>query len=135
MPTFDSAKVAATVMPRSGLDATTVTGEIAIPTGFATNDVLRVVKVPAGATVLNVTCSSSAGVGATANLTVGDGDDVDRFITSTAFTASALARLNAHTGHGYKYTADDTIDVVAASIATPTVGTIVRVTVEYTLQF
>jgi len=134
MPTFQSSKVAATVMARSGLDTTTVTGEIAIPTGFATNDVLEMVKIPAGATVLNCILSSSAGVGATANLAVGDGGDTDRHITSTAFTAAALARSNAHTGHGFRYTADDTIDILAVSIATPTVGTVVRLTVEYTMQ-
>jgi|694.fasta_scaffold14037_7 hypothetical protein len=134
MPTFQSSKVAATVMARSGLDTTTVTGEIAIPTGFATNDVVEMVKVPAGATVLNVKLTSSAGVGATANLAVGDGVDTDRFITSTAFTASAVARDNTHVGHGHRYTADDTIDILAVSIATPTVGTVVRLTVEYTMQ-
>lgn len=134
MATFQSSKVAASVMARSGLDTTTVTAEIAIPTGFATNDVLEMVKIPAGATVINCTLTSSAGVGATANLAVGDGGDTDRHITSTAFTASALVRTNAHSGHAYKYTADDTIDILAVSIATPTVGTVVRLTVEYTLQ-
>lgn len=134
MPTFTSSKVAASVMARGDIDITSVTAEFAIPTGFATNDVVEMVKVPVGATVLEVLASSSAGVGATANLAVGDGGDTDRYITSTAFTAAALTRLNAHTGHGYRYTADDTIDILAASIATPTVGTVVRLTVIYTFQ-
>lgn len=134
MPTFQSSKVAATVMARGGIDATTQTAEYTIPAGFATNDVVEMVKIPAGATVVNVTLSSSAGVGATANLAVGDGGDTDRYITSTAFTAAALARLNAHTGHGYRFTAEDTIDILAASIATPTAGTVVRLTVEYQMQ-
>ena len=134
MATFQSSKVAATVMARSNIDITSVTAEFAIPTGFATNDVVEMAKIPEGATVLEVLASSSAGVGATANLAVGDGGDTDRYITSTAFTSATLTRLNAHTGHGYRYTADDTIDILAASIATPTVGTVVRLTVIYTLQ-
>lgn len=134
MATFQSSKAVSTVMARGGIDVTTQTAEFAIPTGFATNDVVEMVKAPAGATVLNVKLTSSAGVGATANLAVGDGGDTDRFITSTAFTASAVARDNTHVGHGHRYTADDSIDILAVSIATPTVGTVVRMTVEYTMQ-
>jgi hypothetical protein len=134
MPTFQSSKVATTVMARAGIDATTQTATYTIPSGFATNDVVEMVKIPAGATVINVILSSSAGVGATANLAVGDGGDTDRHITSTAYTAAALTRTNAHTGHGYLYTAEDTIDILAVSIATPTVGTVVRLTVEYQMQ-
>lgn|SRR5574343_784128 len=134
MPIFQSSRVAPTFMARSGVDETSITAEFTIPTGFATNDVVEMVKIPAGAMVVELIFSSSAGVGATANLAIGDGADTDRYITSTAFTAAALARLNAHTGHGYRYTADDTIDILAASIATPTVGTVVRLTVIYTLQ-
>lgn len=134
MATFQSSKAVSTVMARGGTDVTTQTAEYAIPTGFATNDVVEMVKVPAGATVLNVKLTSSAGVGATANLAVGDGGDTDRFITSTAFTASAVARDNTHVGHGHRYTSDDSIDILAVSIATPTVGTVVRMTVEYTMQ-
>lgn len=121
-------------MARGGIDVTSQTVDYSIPTGFATNDVVEMIKVPAGATVLNVTLTSSAGVGATANLAVGDGGDTDRYVTSTAFTASALARTNTHVGHGHRYTAEDTIDILAVSIATPTVGTVVRLTVEYTMQ-
>jgi len=134
MPTFQSAKATTTVMARGGIDATTQTAEFTIPTGFATNDVVEMLKIPAGATVVDVTLSSSAGVGATANLAVGDGGDTDRYITSLAYTATALNRLNAHTGHGFRFTAEDTIDILAVSIATPTVGTVVRLTVEYQMQ-
>lgn len=134
MPTFTAAKGAATVQARGGIDVTTQSETIAIPTGFATNDDLAMFRVPAGAQILDVTLSSSAGVGATANLTVGDATVNNRFITSTAFTASTVARLNAHTGHGHRYTDETMIRVYGASIATPTVGTIVRLTVKYSMQ-
>lgn len=135
MATFTTTKTAASIQPRAGIDVTSVTGEFSIPTGFATNDVVQMVKVPKGALVQEVILSSSAGVGATANLAVGDSGNTARYIASTAFTAAALARLGVHAGHGFVFTADGTVDVLAASIATPTVGTVIRLTVIYTLQF
>lgn len=134
MATLTSSGVAATVQARSGLDITSVVKSYTIAAGFATGDVIQMVKIPENATVLEVILSSSAGVGTTANLSVGDGLDADRYITSTAYTAAALTRLNAHTGVGYKYTAEDTIDVTGVSIATPTVGTVITLAVLYTLQ-
>jgi len=134
MPTYQASKVASTVQARGGIDITSVTGEYTVSTNLATNDIIEMVKIPAGATVLEVIFSGSASVGATGNLAVGDDGDTDRFITSTAFTAAALARLNAHSGHGHRYTADNTIDVLAVSIATPATGAVLRLTVIYTLQ-
>ena len=134
MATFQSSKAVSTVQARGGIDITSVTAEYSIPTGFATNDVVQMVKVPANAIIQEVVLSSSAGVGATANLALGDTGNTARYIASTAFTASTLARLGVHAGHGYKFAADGTVDILAASIATPTVGTVVRLTVIYTLQ-
>lgn len=134
MATFQSSKAVSTVQARGGIDITSVTAEFSIPTGFATNDVVQMAKVPANATIQEVIVSSSAGVGATGNLAVGDAGSTARYIASTAFTASTLARLGVHAGHGYKFTADGSVDILAASIATPTVGTVVRLTVIYTLQ-
>lgn len=134
MATFTSSKAVSTVQARGGIDITSVTAEYTIPTGFATSDVVQMVKVPKDATIQEVILSSSAGVGATANLSLGDTGNTARYIASTAFTAATLARLGVHAGHGYKFTADGTIDIAAVSIATPTVGTVVRLTVIYTLQ-
>lgn len=134
MTTFQASKVASTVQARGGIDITSVTGEFTVSSNLTTNDIIEMVKIPAGATVLEVIFSSSASVGSTGNLAVGDGGDTDRFITSSAVTAAALLRLNAHTGHGYRYTADDTIDVLAASIATPATGAVLRLTAIYTFQ-
>lgn len=134
MATFTTTKTAAGVQARGGIDLTSVTGEFSIPSGFATSDVVQMVKIPKGALIQEVILSSSAAVGATANLSVGDSGSSARFIASTAFTAASLARLGVHAGHGFVTTADGTIDVAAVSIATPTVGTVIRLTVIYTLQ-
>lgn len=138
MATFTTTKTASGIQPRGDIDITSVTGEFTIPTGFATNDVVQMVKIPKGALLQEVILSSSAGVGATANLSVGDTNgtpNAARYVASTAFTAATLARLGVHAGHGYSFTADSTVDVTAVSIATPTVGTVIRLTVIYTMNF
>lgn len=135
MATFTTTKTAAGVQPRGDVDLTSVTGEFAVPSGFATNDVVQMVKVPKGATIQEIIISSSAGVGATANLSVGDTGNAARYVASTAFTSASLARLGVHAGHGFVTTADGTIDVTAVSIATPTAGTVIRLTAIYTMNF
>ena len=134
MATYSASKVATTVQSRAGIDITSVTSSYTIAVALVTSDVIQMCKIPAGATVQEVIFSGSASIGGTASLTIGDGADVDRFITATSFASAALARLNAHTGHGYTYTAEDTIDVAAASMATGTTAAVVTLTVIYTMQ-
>lgn len=134
MPTYSASKVATTVQSRAGTDITSVTASYTIAVALVTSDVIQLCKVPAGATIQEVIFSCSASVGATANLSIGDGNSTARFISSTAHTATTLTRLNAHIGHGYLYTVEDTIDVAAASIVTGTTGTVVTLTVVYTMQ-
>jgi len=135
MPTFTTTKTASGVQPRGDIDISSITGEFTIPSGFATSDIVQMIKIPKGATVQEIILSSSAGVGATANLSVGDTGNAARYVASTAFTAATLARLGVHAGHGFVTTADGTIDVTAVSIATPTAGTVIRLTAIYTMNF
>lgn len=136
MPTYRANKVASTVQARGGIDLTSVTGELTVSTNLAANDILEMVKIPAGATVQELIVSVSASVASTATAVVGDGADTDRFITSGALGqgAASLVRLNAATGHGYLYTAEDTIDIVYTAITTPATGAVIRLTAFYTMQ-
>lgn len=93
------------------------------------NDVVRSIPVVAGARVLEVILSSTdLDTDATPAivLAVGDGSDEDRFITaSTAGQGGGVERLNNIAGHGYEYTADDTIDIkVTTAPDTGVVGTV-----------
>lgn len=94
-------------------------------TGFVVNDVVQMIKVQSGERVLDVILSvddldSSTGI----ELGVGDGGDDDRYITaSTIGQAGGLARMARHVGHGYAYTADDTIDIKVTTAATGTAAT------------
>ena len=92
-------------------------------------DVIQMVPVASGAIILEVilavddldTATSQAVV-----LDVGDGSDTDRFIDgSTAGQGGGVTRLNSAAGLMYKYTADDTIDVlVQVAPGTAAAGTI-----------
>ncbi|MBL0320563.1 MAG: hypothetical protein IPP74_14905 [Alphaproteobacteria bacterium] len=91
-------------------------------TAFIINDVVQMVKVSAGtvvvAMILSVDALESNGVIVTA---VGDGSDDDRFITGSTIgrsSASGVQALNAHTGHLYAYTSDDTIDFKVTTAGT-----------------
>ena len=134
MATYSSSKVATTVQAKAGVDIISVTGSYTIVTALVTSDIIQMVKLPKGVTVQEVICSGSASVGATAALTVGDTGNNARYITSTSFAASALARTNAHTGHGYLTTADGTVDITAGTMATGTTGTVLTLTVIYTIN-
>lgn len=136
MPTYSSSGVASTVQPRASLETVTVSRSYTVSSNLATSDVIQMVKIPAGATIIDLIASASASVGATASATVGDGNDVDRFITASQLGqgAAQLVAMNAATGHGYKYTADDTIDIRYASVATPATGAVLTLTVTYTMQ-
>lgn len=136
MATFQADKTAATVQARGGIDLTSVTGTYTVGANLAANDVIEMVKIPAGATVQEVIVSASASVAATSTGQVGDGADTDRYVTSGAIGsgAASLSRLNAATGHGYKYTSDDTIDIVFTVQTTPTTGAVLKLTAFYTMQ-
>ena len=136
MPTYKADKTVSTVQARGGIDLTSVTGTYTITANLAAADILEMVKVPAGAMVQEVIVSGSASVAGTSTGSVGDGADVDRYVTSGALGSGAafLTRLNAATGHGYVYSAEDTIDIVFTTQTTPTTGAVIKLTAFYTMQ-
>lgn len=141
MPTVVSStsEVGDLASPRSNIGVTVQQASYTVPTsgdGTAAGDIIQMLEVPIGATILDVwlSCTDIDTNGAPAVvLSVGDGGDVDRFILdSTIGQAGGYARLNNTAGAAYTYTADDTIDVkVVTAAATKAAGTIV-LTVFYT---
>lgn len=113
--------------------------------GSAAGDILQMVTVPKGATILDMALSAEdldTNATPTITLSVGDGDDDDRFIVaSTVAQAGGIVRLGVGVAaadidgaHGFKYTAQDTIDVkIVAAAATKAAGNI-TLTVWYTLD-
>ena len=115
--TLYASKVGSGVQPRANIELTEVHATYSLSAALVVNDVIQMVKIPAGATVISVTLAAadldSSGTPAIV-LTVGDGDDTDRFITTAVGTiaqAGGVCRLDNPVGLNHKYTADDTIDV------------------------
>ena len=84
--------------------------------------------VSKGEVVLEVILGNDA-LGASTTLTVGDGDDADRFITSQDSSTAGVARTSAISGMNYEFPADDTIDVKlggAAGTGTVSVTALVK---------
>lgn len=134
MSTFYSDAAAASVNTRTSLGVNVVIGTYELGAALAANDVIEMVKVPENAIIDEIILEASdLDTGGTPAITldVGDGSDTDRFIDgSTVGKNGGVDRLGASLG--YKYTANDTIDIkVATGPATgATTGTI-KLLVQY----
>lgn len=100
---------------------------ITIGTALATNDIIQLVTIPAGATILDGLIASGGTQGANSDSTfkVGDGSDDDRFLTTTQGivlrSGGGTSRFNPTavlTGVNYTYTSEDTIDLTVAAQGT-----------------
>ena len=85
------------------------------------NDVYQMIKVPEGAVITGgwlMVDSDSA-----FTISVGDGADVDRYISGASVSASQTTHgfirdlSGATSGLGHKYTADDTIDIKLTAVS------------------
>ena len=136
--TFTNAKAAAGVQARVGLDTITVFAEHEISAALVVNDVIQMVKVPAGAVILDVKLASDDldSAGPAIVLDVGDGTVTDRFIDgATVAQGSGVTSLNEVDGLLYEYTAEDTIDIlVQVAPATGATSGTLRLAVTYTMQ-
>jgi hypothetical protein len=127
---------------RAGLSLCSFTGEYALPAtnDLDTNDLLKMVPIPNGATVLDVIADIPTGgldTGTSITWTVGDDGDEDRYITTQTVgqsSAGGIVRMNA-AGGTYKYTADNTIDIkITAGAGTNTTTGTIKLTVIYTMD-
>ncbi len=109
-------------------------------TAFVINDVVQMVKVQSGTVIVAAILSCDALDSSTGIVTaLGDGSDDDRFITGATIGrsgASGIQALNAHSGHLYQYTSDDTIDFKVTTAASGTASTTgkIRASVRVTPQ-
>jgi hypothetical protein len=140
--TYSADKVAATVQSRAGIGMEAVFETFEASVALIINDVIQMVKVPVGATILEILLGvDDLDSGTDVTLSVGDGSDVDRFIeAATIGQGGGVVRLGQGvTGAAaagcmnYEYTAEDTIDIKV--IAAPTGGTgTLKLAVIYTMQ-
>lgn len=114
----------------------TVYSDFTFPAAPVINDVVQMIKVPKGATMVSVALGSDdldTNGSPLITLDVGDGGDVDRFIAASTIAQAGTIPVEGilKTGFGFAYTADDTIDItVKAAPATGVVG-VVRLAATY----
>jgi len=132
-----SCKAGSGVQPRANLGICSVSGTYAIDATLLTADVIHMVKIPAGATVLDVILDAGDMDSATSlTLSVGYTGALNAFIDgSTIGRAGGIERLSVVGGTQHKFDADDTIQVSAKAGAggADTSGTI-NLTVLYTMD-
>ena len=138
MATLQTSKVASTVQARGGTDITAVYATYELGAALALNDVIEMVKVPAGATILDIilhTTDLDTGGSPTITLDVGDGADPDRFMDGLIIGRTGGRAIVDQAGLLHKYTAEDTIDVlVQAGPATGATSGSIKMVVYYTMQ-
>ena len=124
MATRSSSKVAAGTPAKGlsvGLVAVTATYSVAAATSLSAGDVIQMVNVPKGATVIYVALSGGSG---DALCSLGDGVSDTRYLAySSMGSVTSVVRtitLNA-SNVPYVYSTDDTIDVFVSTVS---VGTI-----------
>jgi hypothetical protein len=123
MATRTTAKTAAGVQPkgnRVGMVAVTGIYSVGAALSLSAGDVIQMVKVPKGATVVYLALSGGSG---DALVSVGDGVDDDRYIVAVTMSSAqpTVRTISAHTGNTpYVYSVDDTIDI---AVSTVSVGT------------
>ena len=138
--TFTTDKVGSGVQPLAGIGSHAVYAEYELAAALVVNDVIQMVKVPAGARITEVILTvDDLDSGTQLVLDVGDGSDQDRFIKQSSIgQTGGTVRLGSGIIDGacnYKYTADDTIDVkVQTAPQTGATSGTVCLTVFYTMQ-
>lgn len=141
MATLTTSKVASTVQSRTIVNGViAVYATYALSAALALDDVIQMVKIPAGATVLDVKLTADdldTNAAPAIVLDVGDGGDTDRFIDGSTIGQSGgiTASMNVRTGFLHAYTAEDTIDVhVQVGPATGAASGNVKLAVLYTMD-
>lgn len=140
--TFTSSQAASTVNPRTcenGICAEC--GSYEITAALVINDVIQMVRVPAGAYIQDIQLQTDDldTAGPAIVLDVGDGSVTDRFIDACLSAQVAAndvtCRINQMDGLNYNYAAEDTLDVLVATAPTTgaTSGTIV-LCVQYSMN-
>ena len=132
MATLTGDKAAAAVATRS-IETGVVVEQASYTTSatLSAGDAIQMVKVPAGARVVDVktTTNSAAGIA----IAVGDGLDENRYVVTASVSALSVLSGNANWSN-YEYTADDTIDITYDASMTATTTLTFNLQVMYTLD-
>jgi len=136
MATRTAAAAQATAIPKSLRYGTVaVTSTFSIPAGqsISITDVIQMIRVPAGATVVFLGVTSTY---VQAAIEVGDGLLTNRYIPvqSTSAAHAAHTFVAGSTNIPYTYSTDDTLDILATLVSVSSVAGAFYMTAIYTLD-
>jgi hypothetical protein len=143
--TFQSAKAKAGIPARAGIGICSVSGEYTFLAALVDEDIIEMVKIPAGATILDWVLDIPAtglDTGTAIVWCLGDGTTEDRFFTGAVQGRSSAGAIVGPGSTGfvlgstqYKYTAEDTIDFKVKTAPTTGVASgTMKLTVLYTMD-
>ena len=141
--TYSASKVATTVMARAGIEITSVFSTYEAAVALVINDVIKMIKVPKGATILELVCAvDDLDTGTTITLDVGDGTTANRFIAAdTTARSGGLFRFGSGISGAaaanclnYTYTADDVLQFKVHAAPTGGGTGTMSMNVIYTMQ-
>ena len=122
MTTRTAAEAQATVQPRGlrvGLVAVTSTFSPGAGQSISAGDVIQMVKVPQGATVVDLKFSTNY---VQASLTVGDGLNDARYIAIRSTSAGHVMTPITTAYTPYQYSTDDTIDIFISLVSVSSIA-------------
>jgi len=136
----DQTKAGGGIQPRAGLGLCSISGSYTMLAAFLDEDIVHLVKIPAGATILELILDVPP-LTDQADVTwdLGDGTDSGRFIsggTAGRSSAGAIVRTTVVGSSQYKYTAENTIQFkikTVPGVTAVTDGTI-KLTALYTMD-
>lgn len=100
--------------PTQGGNIVGVTAKHSLTANASANDVFQMIKVPAGATIVDGWLSADSSDAFT--FQVGDGGSAGRFLTGASVSGSATSHVFPKRLLGYNYTSEDTIDVKLTAV-------------------
>lgn len=132
--TYTSPEVSAGIQPRGlrvGLIATSAIYSFTA-VSLTAGDVIQLVKVPQGATVVGMLLSATTSAG---SIIVGDGVDTDRYHPGYAMSVSAGVSGMSGIYVPYTYSTEDTIDAtISASVSMSLANGAINLTVLYAMD-
>jgi hypothetical protein len=125
MATLTSSKVGTgTAAKGLSVGLVAVTAVYSVNASLSAGDVIQMVNVPKGATVVYAALGG-IGTNQEAIIALGDGVDTDRYLAHATMSASSAApRVLQYEAAvaPYTYSTDDTIDIVVSTVSLDTIG-------------
>ena len=135
MAVFQTTRISSSKPDRANPGTNTIVEVFTVSSNLATTDTIEFAFVPKNAIITDFIFSSTASLGSTANIIIGDASDTDRLLTTQAVTGAVVARLNNAAGVGFRYTDRTKLYLTCSSIVTPATGAVLDFILTYRMDY